>query len=179
MKIKLLSGRGALLTFLGAIFSLMACNSHAEIDTQKSFIDLYGKQLVRERAKGPILVSIPVAYVFGLGGERSPLYCSPSVRATNGSNAVIEELVVGVNYQTAAGVPVGSSVSRFTNIKVKRLEAHFFNQLETSKCSGLRGELNIVRCVYSNGEDCSSDIQAVRFGAIPLQLKRTNSGGEQ
>ncbi len=179
MKINLLSDRGVLSTVIGAIFSLMACSSHAEIDSQKSFIDIYGKQLVRERAKGPILISIPVAYVFGLGGERSPLYCSPSVRASNGSNAVIEELVVGVNYQTAAGVSVGSSVSRFTNIKVKRIESHFFNQLETAKCSGLRGEINVVRCVYSSGEDCSSDIQAVGYGAIPLQLKHGHSGGGQ
>ena len=179
MKIKFLSARRVLLSLLGAICFLMASNSNAEVDSQKSFIDKYGKQLIRERIKGPVLISVPVAYVFGLGGDRSPLYCSPSVRASNGSNSVIEELIVGITYLNAVGARTGSSVSRFTNIKVKRIESHFFNQLETSKCSGLKGELNVVRCVYSNGEDCSPDVQAIGYGAIPLQLKRNHSGDNQ
>lgn len=127
--------------------------------------------VAKERRRGPVLISIPVAYTFGLGTDRSPLYCSPSVRAANASNAVIEELIVGITYQTVSGQPAGSSVSRFTNIKVKRLESHFFNQLESTKCTGLEAVLTVVRCVYSSGVDCSPDVQAVGFGAIPVRLR--------
>lgn len=155
---------------------MLVSNAFAQVDSHKSVIDKYSKELIRQRDKGPIFVSVPVAYVFGMGGERSPLYCSPSVRAANGSNKVIEELIVGITYRSAAGSSAGSSVSRFTNIKVKRIESHFFNQLETSKCSGLTGELNVVRCVYTTGEDCSDDIQAINFGAIPLQSRTKHSG---
>ena len=127
--------------------------------------------IYKERSRGPIMVSVPVAYVFGLGWERSPLYCSPSVRASNASNAVIDELILGIDYKTANEGQVGSSVSRFTNIKIKRIESHFFNQLNTGQCMGLRGTLSVVRCMYATGEDCSKDVQAVGFGAIPLRLK--------
>ncbi|MDD3483031.1 hypothetical protein [Azovibrio restrictus] len=143
----------------------------AESAEGEAVIDKYGREVTKPRARGPVLVSIPVAYVFGLGSERSPLYCSPSVRAANASNAVIEELVLGVTYKTASGHSAGSSTSRFTNIKVKRIESHFFNQLEATNCTGLSGELTVVRCVYSTGDDCSGDVETVGFGAIPLRLK--------
>jgi hypothetical protein len=176
MKINLLHSINILLRMFVATFPILVTNACAQVDSHKSVIDKYSRELIRQRDQGPILVSVPVAYVFGLGGDRSPLYCSPSVRAANGSNKVIEELIVGITYRSAAGTPAGSSVSRFTNIKVKRIESHFFNQLETSKCSGLTGELNVVRCVYTTGEDCSHEIQAINFGAIPLQLRTKHSG---
>ncbi len=171
MKTNLLYSINILLRMLVATFLIFVNNVFAQVNTYQSIADKYSRELIRQRDKGPILVSVPVAYVFGLGGDRSPLYCSPSVRATNGSNKVIEELIIGITYRTATGSPAGSSVSRFTNIKVKRIESHFFNQLETSKCAGLTGELNIVRCVYTTGEDCSPEAQAINFGAIPLQLR--------
>ncbi len=164
---------GALASLLALMLALLpgvGSAADAAADGEPS-IDKYGREVTKPRARGPVLVSIPVAYVFGLGSERSPLYCSPSVRAANASNAVIEELVLGLTYRTAAGHSAGSSTSRFTNIKVKRIESHFFNQLEASNCTGLSGELTVVRCVYSTGEDCSGDVEAVGFGAIPLRLK--------
>jgi hypothetical protein len=124
-----------------------------------------------ERAKGPIFVAIPEAYVFGLGGDRNLTYCSPSIRATNSSNAVVEELIVGVEYRNSAGQLAGRSVSRFNNIKIQQQNVHYFNQLESISCKGLEGAMTVVRCLYSTGEDCSKDIQVVAFGAIRLHLK--------
>jgi hypothetical protein len=176
MKINRLHTINCLLWVLVTTFLTTVGSAFAQVDTQKSVIDKYSRELIRQRERGPILVSVPVAYVFGLGNDRSPLYCSPSVRAANGSNKVVEELIVGITYRSANGSHAGSSVTRFTNIKVRRIESHFFNQLETSKCSGLTGELNVVRCVYTTGEDCFSDIEAIKFGAIPLQLRAKPSG---
>jgi hypothetical protein len=150
---------------------LVVAPAFAGEGTNEQDLNKYGGTVIRERSRGPIMVSVPVAYVFGLGSDRSPLYCSPSVRAANASNAVIEELIIGIIYQTASGRSAGSSTSRFSNIKIKRLDSHFFNQLETTHCSGLEGEVTVVRCVYSTGEDCSSDVQTIGFGAIPLRLR--------
>jgi hypothetical protein len=125
----------------------------------------------KERARGPVFIAIPVAYVFGLGNDRSSLYCSPSVRATNSSNAVVDELIIGIEYRELDGKPVGGSVSRYDNIKVQHQDTHYFYQLETSHCKGLQGTMSVMRCVYTTGEDCSNDVRAVDFGAIPLRLK--------
>lgn len=127
--------------------------------------------LRKERARGPVFVAIPVAYVFGLGNDRSSLYCSPSIRATNSSNAVIDELIVGIEYRELNGQPAGKSVTRYDNIKIQSQNTHYFYQLETSHCKGLEGTMSVIRCVYTTGEDCSNDVQAVNYGAIPLRQK--------
>ena len=122
------------------------------------------------RSAGPIFVAIPVAYVYGLGGSTES-YCSPSVRATNSSDAVIEELIIGIDYFTGAGKPVGGTVTRYSDIKVRRQDTHYFYQLNVSECRGLTGQLTVVRCVYSTGADCSAAVQPIDFGTIPLRLK--------
>jgi len=126
--------------------------------------------LRQERSKGPIFVAIPVAYTYGIGGYESS-YCSPSIRATNSSNAVIEELIIGIDYFTGAGKPAGATVTRYSDIKVRRQDTHYFYQLAVSDCRGLAGKLTVVRCVYSTGDDCSAAVQAIDFGSIPLRLK--------
>ena len=128
------------------------------------------ERLRKERPKGPVFVAIPVAFVYGIGGG-NPVYCSPSIRVTNSSNAVIEELIIGIDYMTEAGKPAGGSITRYADIKVRRQDTHFFYQLTVSECRGLAGQVSVVRCVYSTGDDCSSDVQAIGFGAIPLRLK--------
>jgi hypothetical protein len=115
-------------------------------------------------------VAIPVAYRYGIGGD-DRAYCSPSIRATNSSSEIIEELIVGIDYLTAAGKPAGATITRYADIKVRRQETHFFYQLAVSECRGIEGRVSVVRCVYSTGEDCSSEVQAVGFGTIPLRLK--------
>ena len=128
------------------------------------------ERLRKERPRGPVFVAIPIAFVYGIGGG-SPVYCSPSIRATNSSNAVIEELIVGIDYLTEAGKPAGATITRYADLKVRRQDTHFFYQLTVSECRGIAGQVSVVRCVYSTGEDCSSDVQAIGFGAIPLRLK--------
>lgn len=129
------------------------------------------QQVIRsDRPRGPVYVAIPIAYVFGLGGDRSPIYCSPSIRATNSSNMTVEELIVGIDYQTKDGRAVGTTVTRYDKIKIDRQDTHYFYQLSVSDCKGLDGKVTILRCVYSSGDDCSHDVQTVGFGAIPLHL---------
>lgn len=130
------------------------------------------QQVIRvERARGPVYVTVPVAYVFGLGGDRSPSYCSPSIRTVNSSNAAIEELVVGIDFKTRAGQDAGSAIGHFENIKIGRQETQYFYQLSVGNCNGLVGSLSVVRCVYASGEDCARDVQVVEYGTIPLRLK--------
>lgn len=161
-------------------FSFSACvaviPAAAYADSKDELTDQSGKsvplqQVIRkERPRGPIFVAVPVAYVFGLGGDRSPTYCSPSIRATNSSNANIEELVVGVDFHTKTN-PAGGSVTRYSNIKVGAQDTHYFYQLTVSDCRGLEGVATVIRCVYSSGEDCTAEVKAVEFGTIPLRLK--------
>lgn len=123
-----------------------------------------------ERPNGPVFVAVPVAFVYGIGGGNAA-YCSPSIRATNSSNAMIEELIIGIDYLSGAGKPAGRTITRFADIKVRRQDTHYFYQLDVSECTGLLGQVSVVRCVYATGRDCSSDVQAIGFGAIPLRLK--------
>ena len=130
------------------------------------------QQVVRvERVRGPVYVSIPVAYVFGIGGERSPYYCSPSIRAANSSNYPIEELIVGISYKTDKGQAAGSSITNYNEIKVGQDFSHYFYQLATQDCRGIKGEVSILRCVYTTGVDCVADVRVSEFGAIPLLIK--------
>ena len=126
----------------------------------------------RERQRGPLYASIPIAYVFGMGGERSPKYCSPSVRIANTSNAPIDEILLGVEYRSiSSGKIVASSLTRITNVKIKTQDSQFYHHLGISDCNGLEGILTVVHCKYSTGDDCTRDVLAVNFGAIPLRLK--------
>lgn len=125
--------------------------------------------IAKPRARGPIYVAIPVAYRYGIGGEETS-YCSPSIRATNSSNATIEELIIGIDYWTTDGKPAGATITRYADIKVRRQDTHYFYQLTVTDCRGIEGELSVVRCVYTHGEDCSSDVRAIDFGTIPLRL---------
>lgn len=128
--------------------------------------------LRKKRDKGPILVYVPVAYVFGLGDREGTTYCSPSIRATNTSNAGVEELTLGIDYkQTSSGKTGGSTITRFADIKVKDQRMQYFYQLAVNDCRGLEGIVTVVRCTYTHGEDCSKDVEAVNFGTIPLRLK--------
>ncbi len=129
------------------------------------------QQVIRkERKRGPVFIAIPVAYVFGLGTGHSPAYCSPSIRATNSSNAPIEEVIFGIEFHTKSG-PAGGSVTRLAGIKVGQQDTHYFYQLTVADCRGLDGVVTVLRCVYSTGESCLADVQAVAYGAVPLRMK--------
>ena len=155
---------------------LLARPSDVRADTKNELADeaanppTLQELLTKKRSKGPIFVAIPIAYRYGIGGVDES-YCSPSIRATNSSNAVIEELIIGIDYVTTAGKAAGATITRYASIKVGRQDTHFFYQLAVSDCKGVLGYVSIVRCVYSTGEDCSSEVQAVSFGTIPLRLK--------
>jgi hypothetical protein len=167
-----------------ARFALLACAlaavaAPAAADTKDALTGRGGyiqplQQVIRvERARGPVYLTVPVAYVFGLGGgtDRDLTYCSPSVRMVNSSNAPIEELVVGIDFQTKAGADAGSAMARFDNVKIGRQDTQYFYQLAVNNCRGLHGEVSVVRCVYTSGEDCARDVQVIDQGTIPLRLK--------
>jgi hypothetical protein len=124
------------------------------------------------RPIGPVFIAIPLAHVFGKSNGKDTHYCSPSIRATNSSNDVVEELIIGIDYKNGAGQIVSSSITRYDNIKVQAQDTHIFYQLETPTCKNLTGSVSVVRCKYLNGHDCSKDVLAIDYGAIPLTLKR-------
>lgn len=125
----------------------------------------------KERPRGVVYVSIPIAYVFGLGGEHDLTYCSPTVRADNSSNKPVEELVVGIEYQTRSGQTAGGTITRFDKIKVGKHDSQYFYKLPVTDCKELEGKLTVVHCIYSSGDRCSDDVQASSFGSIPLTMK--------
>lgn len=126
--------------------------------------------LRRSRAKGQVFLAIPQALMYGEGkGQKA--YCSPQIRATNSSNKTVEEFIVGIRYMNGNGKPSGTSVTRFFRVKVGKQETHFFYSTVTApSCKGLTGEVDIVRCVYDSGEDCTADVRAVEYGAVPLRI---------
>ncbi|MDP1548436.1 MAG: hypothetical protein Q8L87_20685 [Anaerolineales bacterium] len=98
---------------------------------------------------------IPAVHRNGIGGENAA-YCSPSIRATNSSDATVEELVIGIEYMATAGKSLaGGTVTPYADIKIRRQDTQFFYQLAIADCKGLEGQVTVVRCVYSTGEDCS------------------------
>lgn len=129
------------------------------------------QELIRKkRAKGLIYVTIPQARVYGEGsGYRA--YCSPQIRAINASHKTVEEMIAGIRYKSPEGKGVGSTVTRFHRVKVGKQETHYFySTINANNCNGLTGDLEIVRCVYESGEDCTEDVRAVVYGAVPLQV---------
>lgn len=134
--------------------------------TEKSLQEVLSK----ERPPGPVFIAVPVAYVFGLGGDRSPAYCSPSIRVTNSAKLPVDELIVGIDYQTKDGRAAGATVTRYGKIKLDHQDTHYFYQLPVNDCRGIEGKVTVVRCIYSSGENCSGDVQAIGFGAIPLHM---------
>ena len=125
------------------------------------------------RPPGPVLVAIPVSYEMGLGKLNQALrnYCSPSIRINNSSNREIEEVIVGISYWQKPERHVGETITRFTHIQINKQDTHFFYQLETDHCWEIRGEVQVIRCMYVGGEPCVKDVQASAYGAIPLKLK--------
>jgi hypothetical protein len=137
------------------------------------------QELVRaKRAQGPIFVSIPQARVFGDGVPYQP-YCSPQIRAINSSYKTLEELVIGIHYKGAGNKDMGSTITRFRLVKVGKDETHYFySSLSADFCENLTGELEIMRCVYDNGADCTQDVRTFAYGAIPLQIVPTKQGSK-
>lgn len=124
--------------------------------------------VLKKRVRGQIYVTIPQARVFGVGGPYRA-YCSPQIRAINSSHKTIEELVTGVAYTGRDNKSVGSTVTRFFRVKVGKDETHYFySSINADYCEGLTGKMQVVRCVYENGMDCTEDVRVLPYGAIPL-----------
>lgn len=158
------------------VLLLMACPAaHAESATELGSSAEIARQPLQElvrkkRARGLLYVTIPQARVYGEGsGYRA--YCSPQIRAINSSHKTIEEMMVGIRYRGPNGKDVGSTVTRFFRVKVGRQETHYFySTINADNCHGLTGEMEVVRCVYENGIDCTDDVRTVAYGAVPLQI---------
>ena len=172
------SGWALLLAVLVAGFPSPA-SAENELGTTAQVARQPLQELVRKkRPKGQIYVTIPQARVFGEGsGYRA--YCSPQIRAINASDKTVEELITGINYVAPNGKMVGSTVTRFFRVKVGKQETHYFySTLEANYCNGLSGEMEIVRCIYENGADCTDDVRAVAYGAVPMKLTEKNKGNK-
>jgi hypothetical protein len=135
------------------------------------------QELVRKkRVRGQIYVTIPQARVFGAGGPYRA-YCSPQIRAINSSNKTVEELVTGISYQGRDNKPVGSTVTRFFRVKVGKEETHYFySSINADYCEGLVGKMQIIRCVYESGVDCTEDVRVLPYGAIPMSFDEKKPG---
>jgi hypothetical protein len=130
----------------------------------------------KPRAKGQVFVSIPQASMYGVNTAYQP-FCSPFINVVNSSNETVEELILGIRYLTAERKDVGSTLSRFFRLKTgKRETEFFFSSVKASNCVGLVGEVEVVRCVYQNGDECTDDVRALAFGAVRLQLIEASKG---
>lgn len=133
------------------------------------------QELVRKkREKGLIYVTIPQAREYGEGsGYRA--YCSPQIRAINTSYKTVQDMIVGIRYKSSNKKDVGSTVTRFSKVKVGKQETHYFySTIDAGNCHGLTGELEIIRCVYDNGEGCADDVRTVAYGAVPMVITGKN-----
>lgn len=164
--------------WLGALVLATALSAGDALADAKEHLSGHGglaqplQRVIRvERVRGPVLIMIPVAYVFGLADTPNGTYCSPSIRAVNSSNAPIEELVFGIDFKTRAGQEAGSAIVRFDNIKIGHQDTQYFYQLSVNNCRGLEGQVSVVRCTYTSGEECERDIKVVEHGTIPLRPK--------
>ncbi|MDK2124402.1 hypothetical protein [Parachitinimonas caeni] len=129
--------------------------------------------LRRKRPRGPIFIAIGSVLLFGVPhATGAPQYCSPQFRVVNFSNTAIREIAFTTNF-TGQGSDkiVGSTVTNFNGVPVRGSVFRYFYQLDTANCSGLKGEVEILYCKYSNGDDCSGDIHPVHGGGVPLKRK--------
>lgn len=130
------------------------------------------------RNDSEIYVTIPQARVYGEGSGYRP-YCSPQIRAINNSHRTVEDLIVGIRYKTPDNRSAGSTITRFSWVKVSKDETHYFyNTLNADHCLGLTGEMEIIRCMYDNGTDCAQDVRTVEYGAVPMKIIQKDKEGK-
>lgn len=124
------------------------------------------------RPGGPIYLSIPQAFAIVSGGPNGKPACVPQIVAANTSDRTLEMLMVGIHYRQADGRGAGSTLLRFDIVKVGNEKMNdFANPLAADACTGMTGDVEIIRCTYDTGESCRRDVQAVGYGAIPLTLR--------
>lgn len=122
------------------------------------------------RPSGPLYVSIPQAGTFGVNTAYAA-FCSPSITLVNTSIETVDELIVGIRYfdRSRAGVVLASTITRFLRVRPGRDSVDFFTDaIRLPTCSGLQGELEVVRCYYTDGRNCAGDVRPLGYGAIPL-----------
>jgi hypothetical protein len=120
---------------------------------------------------GPILVSIPHTFRLGAPGIviGSSLYCSPTVRVSNSTDQLVDELVLGLEYRSRNGQKISTSTVRVVQLKSGATETRLFIRVPVSDCDEVgSGTVEVVRCAYLNGKSCQDRVRAVSYGAIPL-----------
>lgn len=123
----------------------------------------------KPRPRGEIYVAIPAAVVYAENTVYKP-YCSPSIKVVNSAHETVDEMIFGIRYFAPDRAVVGSTVTRLVQLKVSSEQTQaFHSSLAVASCSGLSGELEVIRCVYHDGEDCKVDVRAVAHGAMSLQ----------
>jgi len=120
---------------------------------------------------GSIFVAIPQMSRRGDNTVYRP-FCIPRITVVNSSPETVEELIVGVRYTDSGAKPVGSTVSRFMRLKSLREDddESYHDHLKAANCDDLVGEVEVLRCVYDSGQDCSGNVRALGYGAVRLQL---------
>jgi hypothetical protein len=160
-----------LAAMLSLPFSAAAQNNNHALGSASEVAPRPLQELIqKKREKGLVYVTIPQARVYGEGsGFRA--YCSPQIRAINASHKTVEEMLAGIRYKSPSGKYVGSTITRFFRVKVGKEETHYFySTINADNCEGLTGELEVLRCVYDNGLDCTNDVRSVEYGAVPIQI---------
>ena len=131
------------------------------------------------RTEKLIYVTIARALVYGDESSGSPSYCSPQIRAINTAARTVENLLIGIRYKGRDNKDVGSTITRFSWVKVSTEETHYFyDSVNSSYCQGLTGEMEVIHCVYDNGRDCTNDVRAVNYGTVPLKMLEKNKEGK-
>ena len=123
------------------------------------------------RSRGQIYLAVPEASIMGLQTAYKP-FCLPRVQIINSSNETVGELIFGIRYGIPGNGTAGSTITRISRLEVGRefFDEAFAETLRADTCHGMMGEVEIVRCVYQDGGDCTADVRPLAHGAVPLQL---------
>lgn len=130
-----------------------------------------------EEKPGHIYLAIPQMSRRGENTAYRP-FCVPRIMVYNSSQETVDELIVGVRYTDAGRRPVGSTLSRFIRLKAGRQDDDdsYHDHLKVRSCEELAGEVQVVRCVYHAGHDCTTDVRVIDYGAVHLQLAAPATG---
>jgi len=148
----------------------------SEVPPGRSLQELLSRsRALRElRKNNRVYVSIPQAEVFGEGSGYQP-FCAPLLRAFNASSKTVEDLIVGIRFKTSNNKNLGSTIAHFTRMKINaEATNYFYSTINADNCHGVSGEMEIIRCMYDNGMDCTHDVRTVDYGAVPMKIMEKN-----
>lgn len=170
--------RGAGLSWLATLLALGAPALQAEEYTghrlgASSHVAIRALQELLRRDtqphRGEIFLAIPEAMVLG-HRTAYQAFCMPRIQIINSASETVGELIFGVRYEHGGG-SIGSTVTRVARLEAGRevFDEAFHESLRVDSCQGLTGSVEVVRCVYVDGHDCTADVRPLAFGTVPLR----------